>query len=32
MKSVSFDECFCSPQKRVRKTCEIIYKGFVFIS
>lgn len=25
--SVNFDACFCSPQKRVRQTCEIIYKG-----
>lgn len=27
LKSVSFDACFCSPQKRARQTCEIIYKG-----
>lgn len=27
LKSVSFDECFCSSQKRARQTCEIIYKG-----
>ncbi len=27
LKNVSFDECFCSPQKRARQTCEIIYKG-----
>ena len=25
--SVSFDACFCSPQKRARQTCDIIYKG-----
>lgn len=22
-----FDVCFCSPQKRTKQTCEIIYKG-----
>lgn len=27
LSSVSFDACFCSPQKRARQTCEIIYKG-----
>ena len=27
LRSVSFDTCFCSPQTRVRQTCEIIYKG-----
>lgn len=27
LRSVSFDACFCSPQKRARQTCEIIYKG-----
>ena len=27
LKSVSFDACFCSPQKRARQFCEIIYKG-----
>ncbi len=26
---VKFDICFCSPQKRTRQTCEIIYKGAV---
>jgi broad specificity phosphatase PhoE len=26
LRSVSFDACFCSPQKRARQTCEIIYK------
>lgn len=29
MKSVSFDACFCSPQKRARQTCEIIFKGTI---
>lgn len=27
LRSVIFDACFCSPQKRARQTCEIIYKG-----
>jgi probable phosphoglycerate mutase len=27
LRSVSFDACFCSPQKRARQTCEIICKG-----
>ena len=27
LKDVNFDVCFCSPQKRTRQTCEIIYKG-----
>jgi broad specificity phosphatase PhoE len=27
LRNVSFDACFCSPQKRARQTCEIIYKG-----
>jgi probable phosphoglycerate mutase len=27
LRSVNFDACFCSPQKRARQTCEIIYKG-----
>ncbi len=27
LRSVSFDACFCSPQKRARQTCEIIHKG-----
>jgi broad specificity phosphatase PhoE len=27
LRSVSFDACFCSPQKRARQTCDIIYKG-----
>jgi probable phosphoglycerate mutase len=27
LRNVNFDECFCSPQTRVRQTCEIIYKG-----
>ena len=27
LRNVSFDACFCSPQTRVRQTCEIIYKG-----
>ena len=27
LRSVCFDVCFCSPQKRARQTCEIIYKG-----
>lgn len=27
LRSVSFDACFCSPQKRACQTCEIIYKG-----
>jgi probable phosphoglycerate mutase len=25
LKDVSFDACFCSPQKRTRQSCEIIY-------
>ena len=29
LRSVSFDACFCSPQTRVRQTCEIIYKGSI---
>lgn len=29
MKSVSFDVCFCSPQKRAQQTCEIIFKGTI---
>jgi len=31
LKSVSFDACFCSPQKRARQTCEIIYKGTIVL-
>ena len=27
LRNVNFDACFCSPQTRVRQTCEIIYKG-----
>lgn len=27
LKNVKFDMCFCSPQKRTKQTCEIIYKG-----
>jgi len=27
LRNVSFNACFCSPQKRARQTCEIIYKG-----
>lgn len=27
LKDVSFDACFCSPQKRTQQTCEILYKG-----
>ena len=27
LRNVSIDACFCSPQKRARQTCEIIYKG-----
>ncbi|MBE6025010.1 MAG: histidine phosphatase family protein [Cellulosilyticum sp.] len=27
LKSIHFDKCFCSPQKRAYQTCEIIYKG-----
>lgn len=27
LKNIRFDACFCSPQKRARQTCEIIYKG-----
>ena len=26
VKDIKFDACFCSPQKRTRQTCEIIYK------
>lgn len=29
LRSVSFDACFCSPQKRALQTCEIIYKGSI---
>lgn len=29
--SVSFDACFCSPQKRARQTCEFIFKGTILI-
>ena len=29
LKDVNFDVCFCSPQKRARQTCEIIYKGHI---
>ena len=29
MKNVSFDACFCSPQKRARQACEIIFKGTI---
>lgn len=29
MNSLSFDFCFCSPQKRARQTCEIIFKGAI---
>ncbi len=29
IKDVSLDACFCSPQKRARQTCEIIFKGAV---
>lgn len=29
MSSVSFDACFCSPQKRARQTCKIIFKGAI---
>lgn len=29
MKSLSFDACFCSPQKRARQTCEIIFNGTI---
>lgn len=31
LRSVSFDTCFCSPQKRARQTCEIIYKGAIVL-
>ena len=31
LRSVSFDSCFCSPQKRARQTCEIIYKGLIVL-
>ena len=27
LKSISFDVCYCSPLKRARQTCEIIFKG-----
>jgi probable phosphoglycerate mutase len=27
LRNVGFDACFCSPQKRARQTCEIIYIG-----
>jgi broad specificity phosphatase PhoE len=27
LRNVSINVCFCSPQKRARQTCEIIYKG-----
>lgn len=27
--NVSFDVCFCSPLKRARQTCEIIFKGTI---
>ncbi len=27
LRSVRFDTCFCSPQKRAYQTCEFIYKG-----
>ncbi|MHB1154380.1 MAG: histidine phosphatase family protein [Eubacteriales bacterium] len=27
LRSISFDACFCSPQKRACQTCEIICKG-----
>lgn len=27
LKDVRFDLCYCSPQKRARQTCEILYKG-----
>ena len=26
---ISFDVCFCSPQRRTQQTCEIIYKGHI---
>lgn len=29
LKGVKFDVCFCSPQKRTRQTCEIIYKDSI---
>ena len=29
LKDIKFDACFCSPQKRTRQTCEIIYKGTI---
>ncbi|GHU80980.1 phosphoglycerate mutase [Clostridia bacterium] len=29
LKGVKFDACFCSPQKRTRQTCEIIYKDAI---
>jgi broad specificity phosphatase PhoE len=27
LKDIRFDVCFCSPQKRTRQTCKIIYNG-----
>lgn len=27
LKEITFDVCFCSPQKRAIQSCEIIYKG-----
>lgn len=29
LRSVSFDACYCSPQKRARQTCEFIYNGSI---
>jgi probable phosphoglycerate mutase len=29
LRNIYFDVCFCSPQTRVRQTCEIIYKGSI---
>jgi broad specificity phosphatase PhoE len=31
LRIVSFDACFCSPQKRAFQTCEIIYKGSIVL-
>jgi broad specificity phosphatase PhoE len=31
MKSVTFDTCFSSPQKRAWQTCEIIFKGSIVL-
>jgi len=31
LRRVSFDACFCSPQKRARQTCEIICKGPIML-